>query len=102
MQARYSKYLEDLVAEVDECEALSTNLTMVEDVLKTADALLNDYKSSRDIIVEHSNILGTYNQSFGNRMNDDIRKLKKNRRKLADVLGKLKAYRLANLWPTDC
>ena len=61
---------------MDECEAtgLSTNLTMVEDVIKTADALLDDYKSTRDIIGELSSDLGTYNQSFGNHMNDDIRR----------------------------
>ena len=45
--------------------------------------------------MELSSDLGTYNQSLGNHISDDIRKLKKNRRKLADVLGKLKAYRLA-------
>ena len=45
--------------------------------------------------MELSSDLGTYNESLGNRISDDIRKLKKNRRKLADVLGKLKAYRLA-------
>ena len=39
---------------MDECEAagLTTNLTIVEDVIKIADALLDDCKSTRHIIVE--------------------------------------------------